>query len=310
LQGVPETHAQGAEGGPPSGPFSLDDELAYGRWRAHKLAHYPHRVEEQIVPIARLGELDAAQRAEISAACRRANFALYRTDAETTPVMEDLRDFGESLGLVRFDRHLWALQMGIVALRREPGSGRGDYIPYTDRPLNWHTDGYYTPDAKVRGVIMHCVSPAAEGGANWLLDPEMVYIAMRDANPALIEALMQPDVMTIPENTLEPGAERPAVTGPVFSVSPADGTLHMRYTARTRSIEWKDDASTRAAVAFLEELMTPPVPYAFHVRLEAGEGIVCNNVLHNREGFRDEGPGGRQRLLWRARYRDRVADTS
>jgi hypothetical protein len=114
--------------------------------------------------------------------------------------------------------------------------------------------------------------------------------------------------MTIPENALETATQRPAVTGPVFSVN-ADGTLHMRYTARTRSIEWKDDATTRAAVAFIEELLAPPVPYAFHVRLEAGQGIVCNNVLHNREAFTDDPASGQERLLWRARYRDRVADT-
>lgn len=306
-----ETHPRGVEGGPTSGPFSLDDDPAYARWRAHKLDHYPRLLEEQVVSIARLGELNAAERDEISAACRRANFAIYRTASGTEPAMEDLRDFGKSLGLERFDRHLWALQLGIAALRREPGGGRGEYIPYTDRALNWHTDGYYnTPDATVRGVIMHCVSPAAEGGANWLLDPEMVYIAMRDADAALIEALMQPDVMTIPENTLEPGARRAAVAGPVFSVSAAHGTLHMRYTARTRSIEWRDDALTRTAVDLLEELMRPPVPYAFHVCLAAGEGIVCNNVLHNREAFSDDPATGRERLLWRARYRDRVAGTS
>lgn len=153
---------------------------------------------------------------------------------------------------------------------------------------------------------MHCVTPAAAGGANWLLDPEMVYIAMRDANPAFIQALMQPDAMTIPANTLDPAHHRPAVSGPVFSVDPVNGTLHMRYTARTRSIEWKHDAMTLEAVAFLEEFLEPPVEFAFRVCLATGEGIVCNNVLHNREGFTDDADTGRQRLLWRARYRERI----
>ena len=49
------------------------------------------------------------------------------------------------------------------------------------------------------------------------------------------------------------------------------------------------------------------MPYAYRVSLQAGEGIVCNNVLHNREAFRDEDSG--KRLLWRARYRDRVTGT-
>lgn len=307
---MPETQPRDTDPGPSAGPFSLDDEPAYGRWRAHKLEHYPRSMQEQCVPIVRLGELTAAERDEITAACRRANFALYWTDPQVPPTMDDLRAFGEALGLATFDQHLWAPPDGIAALRREIGGGRGEYIPYTDQAMNWHTDGYYnTQEAAVRGVIMHCVSPAAAGGSNWLLDPEMVYIALRDSNPTYIEALMQPDVMTIPENTLNPEAQRPAVTGPVFSVSPDDGTLHMRYTARTRSIRWKDDTVTREAVALLEELLMPPAPYAFHVYLQAAQGIVCNNVLHDREAFYDDPASGRDRLVWRARYRERIADT-
>ncbi len=310
--------SQGVEFGPQSSPFSLDDEPTYGHWRAHKLRRAPETVEAQTVPVARLDRLSEAELDKLVEACRRANFAVYQTRPQDVtrdvipqaPTMDALRAFGRQLGLVRFDRHLWSSEEGIAALRKEAGGGRGNYIPYTDRPMNWHTDGYYNgPDAKLGGVIMHCVAPAAEGGANWLLDPEMVYIAVRDADPAFIRALMQPDALTIPENTLEPDVHRGPVTGPVFSVDAESACLHMRYTARTRSIEWKDDAATRDAVAFLAETLTPPVEHALRVSLKAGEGIVCNNVLHNREAFDDGPENGQQRLLWRARYRDRIAGT-
>lgn len=306
------TRSQGIEFGQESAlesaAYSLTDAAAYGRWRAHKLRCLVPESPSRAISIARLGQLSAAEHGELAAACRQRNFALYRTRPQAPPGREELCDFGARLGLRRFDHHLWAGPEGIAAIRRESGSGRSAYIPYTDRSMKWHTDGYYNAaGATVRGVIMHCVTPAAEGGANWLLDPELVYIALRDANPAYIEALMQPDVMTIPANRLEPGEQRPAVSGPVFSVDPVDGSLHMRYTARRRSIQWKEDAVTREAVAFLEALLTPPVTGAVRVRLQAGEGIVCNNVLHSREAFRDS--PGEQRLLWRARYRDRIAGT-
>ncbi len=305
------TQPQSIECAPQSGPFGLGDSSVYARWRADKLRHYPRNLEQQRVSVASLRRLNPSEREQIVRACRRTNFALYQTDTGVPSSMEDLRAFGKRLGLVHFDRHLWAPEEGIVTLRREVESSRARYIPYTDRAMKWHTDGYYnSTDNAVRGVVMHCVIPAAKGGGNWLLDPEMVYIAVRDANPAYIEALMQPDVMTIPENSLEPGVYRPAVSGPVFSLDPAGGDLQMRYTARTRSIVWKDDAITRDAVAFLEQLLTAPVSFAFRVRLEAGEGIVCNNVLHNREAFTDGADANRQRLLWRARYRDRIAGTS
>ena len=131
---------------------------------------------------------------------------------------------------------------------------------------------------------------------------------MRDENPDYIRALMQPDAMTIPAN-IEAGVElRAAQSGPVFSVS-ARGALHMRYTARTRSIEWKDDRDTCLAVEFLSELLNSDSLYIIRHRLRAGQGIICNNVLHKREAFADDADTGQTRLLYRARYHERIQGT-
>ncbi len=107
-------------------------------------------------------------------------------------------------------------------------------------------------------MILHCVSNAATGGENRLLDHEIAYLQLRDADPAFVAALMQPDAMTIPARTDDAGVVRAAETGPVFSVDPDGGALHMRYTARTRSIEWKDDKAVREAVACLERILAGP----------------------------------------------------
>ena len=88
----------------------------------------------------------------------------------------------------------------------------------------------------------------------------------------------------------------------MFSVD-EDGCLHMRYTARTRSIEWKKDDATQEAVAQLSELLRH-APAVWRVRLEAGMGLVGHNVLHERSPFEDDPE--RPRLLLRARFLDRV----
>ena len=75
----------------------------------------------------------------------------------------------------------------------------------------------------------------------------------------------------------------------------------MRYTARTRSIAWKQDKPTLAAVATIEAILSNPSPHIFRTKLEPGMGLVCNNVLHDRSGF-----SGNSRLLFRARYYDRI----
>jgi len=114
---------------------------------------------------------------------------------------------------------------------------------------------------------------------------------------------MQPDAMTIPERVDESGGIRPPQSGPVFSVDES-GHLHMRYTARTRSIEWKKDDATEAAVAALEALLASDVPHVFHARLQPGMGLLCNNVLHDRSAFTDDAQ--HPRLLYRARFLDRI----
>jgi alpha-ketoglutarate-dependent taurine dioxygenase len=213
---------------------------------------------------------------------------------------------GAQLGLLRLDANWLAGEQGVSRIAVHPGDGtRQAYIPYTDRAIKWHTDGYYNPpERQIRGMILHCVRPAAQSGENRLLDHEIAYLILRDIDPELIRALSAPDAMTIPERTDEQGVARAAQTGPVFSIDDA-GHLHMRYTARTRSIEWKQDEATRAAVAQLERLLDSDLPHVFRTRLSPGMGLLCNNVLHDRAAFTDD--PGQPRLLFRARYLDRLS---
>jgi alpha-ketoglutarate-dependent taurine dioxygenase len=216
------------------------------------------------------------------------------------------RRLGARLGLQRLHANPLADEDGITSLEAVAEKAARGYIPYSNRRLLWHTDGYYNPpENRIRAFILHCVRPAAEGGENGLLDPEIAYILLRDADPGYVRALSALNAMTIPPN-VEPGfPARPAQTGPVFSAE--DEGLHMRYTARTRSIEWHPDEATCAAVAFLKQILEGDSPYVFKARLASGQGLVCNNVLHNRTAFTDDPAPGANRLVYRARYGDRIA---
>lgn len=291
-------------------PFSLSENVTYTRWREKKLVNYPISTDALTVEIKDAFNPAAAEIAELTRICNRHNMAVYITAEGENADRSIPRNIGAALGLTNLDPNKLADEDGITSLTVVEGkSGRG-YIPYSNRRLLWHTDGYYNlPQYRIRAMLLHCVRPAAQGGENSLMDPEIAYILLRDENPAYVEALMQPDAMTIPPN-METGVEtREARTGPVFSIDPATGDLHMRYTARTRSIEWKDDEITTAAVAFLDSLLKTKSDYVLHNRLAAGQGLVCNNVLHNRTAFEDSEDKVKQRLIYRARYYDRIANT-
>jgi alpha-ketoglutarate-dependent taurine dioxygenase len=289
------------------GPFDPDAEDAYRAWRAAKLRAYPTSVAELVVPVRDPRALTAAEHAALARRIRRANMAVYAS-AATAADKELPRALARQFGLERLDSHWLADDDGVSSITVADGGGgrgRGDFIPYTNRPIRWHTDGYYNPpQRRIRAMVLHCVAPAASGGENALLDHELAYLLLRDADPAYIRALMRADAMTIPARTDEDGVARPAQTGPVFSVNPDDGTLHLRYTARTRSIEWNDHPEVRSAVAFLEHVLGSPAPYVFRLTLAPGMGVICNNVLHERTGFSDD--PARPRLLYRARYYDRI----
>ena len=289
-------------------PFDLDQPEAYARWRATKLAAHPRRVEDLIVDVADPRRLTTAERAALLDRCARANMVVYRSPVVTED-KELPRLLGAQLGLHRLDANWLADEDGVSSIavsQDEEGGPRADFIPYTDKPIKWHTDGYYHPQARrIEGMILHCVRNAGEGGVSGLVDHEMVYLALRDAKPEWVRALMASDAMTIPERADGNGVARPAQSGPVFYLRP-DGGLQMRYTARTRSIEWKADPVLREAAAFIEQLLAGNPPWLFRLLLQPGMGIVANNVPHERSGFSDDPQ--QPRLLYRARYLDHVRD--
>jgi alpha-ketoglutarate-dependent taurine dioxygenase len=291
-------------------PFVPENAEAYARWRDRKLADYPASASALIVEVSDPRSLTAAEHEKLLAVCRKSNMAIYTARAPIQSDKELPRRLGLQFGLKHLDSNLLADEDAITSVRVvAEKSGRG-YIPYTNRRLLWHTDGYYNPPHRqVRAFILHCVQPAAEGGENALLDPEIAYLHLRDENPDYIRALMATDAMTIPAND-EAGGIRQAQSGPVFSIDPATGSLHMRYTARTRSIVWKDDSATHAAVQVLDRVLNRDSPFVFHYRLESGQGLLCNNVLHNRTAFTDAVDSGASRLIYRARYYDRIRGTA
>ncbi len=290
-------------------PFDLDRQAPYERWRDAKRASQPTRAQDLIVEVTDPRALSTAESAALLQRCATANMAVYRSPVS----VEDKaipRQLARQLGLQQLDANWLAdddgiSQITVASAAPDRAGERGAFIPYTNRPIKWHTDGYYHPQSRhIRAMILHCVRSASAGGETALMDPEMAYIALREANPDWVRALMARDAMTIPERLDEEGVARAEQTGPVFSVDQQSRTLHMRYTARTRSVQWKDDAPTRQAVAFLAQLLASDGPYLFRLTLEPGMGLVCNNVMHDRSGFVDD--PRQPRLLYRARYLDRL----
>lgn len=302
---------------PAGSPFHPDNTAAYVAWRTAKLENYPANATDLVVPVADPAHLTDAEYTALWQCIAKTNMVVYATSLGEKEDKAIPRLIAGQFGLSHLDANWLADEDGISSLtprdddtgradERKPGTDpgkRGDYIPYTHHRIRWHTDGYYNPPARrIHAMGLHCVRQADEGGENDLYDHELAYIALRDANPDYIRALMAEDALTIPARVDEKGVARGDEVGPALLVD--EGQLHLRYTARAKSIRWKEDAITQAALAALDALLASRPFGMFTLRMAPGMGLLCNNVLHTRGGFTDR-PEHR-RLLYRARYHDHL----
>jgi len=279
------------------------DKISYQEWRKTKLQTCPQSVGELLVEIGGLTDISAVEKAAIKKICGRSNMVIYRCRDKFVS-RAAVCAFAANFGLNRLDFHLCANADGVSELSVAPGGVRTGYVPYSNRSLSWHTDGYYNHKSRqINAIVLHCAQNSSTGGENALFDPEMAYIRLRDEDPRFITAFEHPQCMTIPANIGAEGEIRALVSGPVFSYD-VGGQIHMRFSARKKNIQWRDDDITRAARDFLTKILADENGPVFKYRLQPGEGLISNNVLHNRTAFTD-GPG-HKRLLYRARFFDRI----
>ncbi|HEA26647.1 MAG TPA: taurine catabolism dioxygenase TauD [Ectothiorhodospiraceae bacterium] len=292
-----------------SSPFSLDNDELYKQWRDKKLEGYPENLGDLLVEINDPRTLSDSEHAALLQRCRKANMALYTSSTGTDTDPQIPLAMARRFGLQQLNKNWLADESGLTSLTVRDDGTRQNYIPFSNRAINWHTDGYYnSADKQIHALNLHVTQQAASGGENAIMDHEIAYILLREKNPDYIRALMGDSAMTIPARIDEGGTvARPDEPGPVFSIMPS-GDLHMRYTIRVNNVIWADDPLSTEALAYLEDLLNSDSPYIFRGRLESGMGLVSNNVLHDRAAFTDDAT--HKRHYYRARYFDRLAGTS
>lgn len=290
-----------------SSPFLWENHDFYCEWRDQKLINYPENIGDLLVEIEDPRKLTQSEYEALLQRCQKSNMALYISKTGSDPDPEIPLSLARRFGLTQLNKNWLADETGLTSLTVVDHGIRHDYIPYTNRAINWHTDGYYnTEEKQIHALNLHVVQRAANGGENALMDHEIAYILLREKNPDYILALMGPEVMTIPARVGGGKVARAEEIGPVFSITPS-GDLHMRYTIRVNNVIWSEDPLTREALACLKEILNSDSPYIYRGLLEPGMGLLSNNVLHDRAAFTDDLE--HKRHYYRARYFDRLTGT-
>ncbi|HUV21195.1 MAG TPA: TauD/TfdA family dioxygenase [Gammaproteobacteria bacterium] len=286
-------------------PYLLANEAAYQDWRSSKLENRGQATPLRVFTLNAQGLLAESQLAAAQQQVEAYNFVIFEVPARDFS-KHDFVTLNRQFGLHDLDNNLGADADKVTSLRVvNEADQRAQYIPYTNRAMNWHTDGYYNPHARrINAFSLYCVNQSARGGGNFLFDHEMMYLLIRDQSPELLEALMRDDLMRIPANVQDNQVIRAEETGPVFALQPITCALNMRFTSRPHNIVWKSDKCSQQALNLVREILMQGEAM-IEIRLRAGQGIVCNNILHGREAFQDD-PQHPARLIYRARYYDAI----
>lgn len=279
--------------------FDLATQDDYLKWRDEKLAAYPKSVGDLVVELGDMTALTAAEKGKILETVELANMCIY-TAGSAELEMKSLLALGQQLGVNQTDkstRHAQSDELTDSGILNQA-------IPFSTRHCNWHTDAtYYGSDKTIQALFLLCKRPAVEGGSNKVLDHEVLYIHLRDKAPGALEVLMNKDCFNYRNPAT--GEIDMGLGGKVFWTN-ADGYLCHRFSFRKTDMAWSEEADVVAARKVLESLISGESEHVIEGRLESGMGLVSNNVLHTREKLVDSDDAANKRLLFRARFYDRV----
>ncbi len=257
--------------------------------------HQPHRLSDDLDTQQSMDCLDT-----ICNDVADKGFSVYEWIQPTANPRQREIQLHRKLGLLKADSGIISGEDNLSLLEDKSGTPTSRFVPYSNRQMNWHTDGYYnSQEESVRCFTLYCIEQAAEGGALTIMNNALLLIALYDENPDWVSELSHPQAVMFPANTDEEGHHRPNRTAAVFSMF-EDGLLDTRFTTRTRNIEWRTP-ETELAAKSASQLINDNPQWHTRIRLKENQGLITANMLHKREAFTDDQSLARRQIL-RGRY--------
>ena len=265
------------------------------KWSAKKDLDIPSNINDLKVSLCDINHVSKAEILKIKEKLIKYNCCIYVSDTDLDGNSKIMK-FARSLGMRTFDSHNID-DSSISTITADKTENNMGYIPYTDKGLNWHTDGYY--DTKpIFSWILHCIEPALSGGENFLLDHELAireYVLKHDD----IMCLMSNETFSIPTDEV---AKRGITSNYICDMNNEYKKLHMNFSMRKENIIYNKDSKS-AMSKLIKIIKEDCKKYHLTYKLSKSEGIVSNNILHGRNAFKD---GLVMRKILRIRSHERL----
>ena len=245
----------------------------FKQWALEKEDNIPLNIDDLIVKIHDINHATLAEISNIKDIIKRFNCCIYQSRVGLN-AQADLMNFAQSIGMETYDTnniHNSPISL-IMSLETK---NTLNYIPYTNKKLNWHTDGYYD-EKPIFSWLLHCEEPAYSGGENYLLDHELAireYIIKYDN----LESLSSLDAFTIPGNT---HANRGETNGYICDNDNEYKKFHMKFSMREKNMKLNEQSKT--AIMRMKKIIKEDCKkYCLTYKLSKNEGIVSNlSLIH------------------------------
>ncbi|SVE10743.1 uncharacterized protein METZ01_LOCUS463597, partial [marine metagenome] len=143
---------------------SIPSRSGFASWFEYMLERYRSTIGNLIVAIDNPAHLSRTEKMALLSHVDDTNMVIYQCRSPRTVGHDAVLQLASQVGLRRLDANLCANTTGLTELRVQQNPLHRRYLPYSQRPLNWHTDGYYQPPARhIRGMLLHCIQDA-DGG--------------------------------------------------------------------------------------------------------------------------------------------------
>ncbi|WP_446225036.1 TauD/TfdA family dioxygenase [Nocardia sp. IBHARD005] len=177
--------------------------------------------------------------------------------------------------------------------------------PAFSRPLAqpWHVDALLEPIGVVNTTLLHCISPAKEGGETVIADISSIFLSLAEEYPRVAKLLTEDHILA-KRATLDGIAAES--TGPAFAYRHGfRRPVVTRYGQAGTDVwcprDFVESELLQVGLKVIEDKLDIP-SLSTRIRLSAGQTLVLRNssCVHRRTEYRDNHQAGRH--LVRAMY--------
>ena len=124
-------------------PFHYKNDARYQQWKKNKLSNYPTSIEQLIVTIQNPKHLSISEIQQLKVLLLKTNMVIYDINGEVQEDKSVPEQLCLQLGISNLDKNECADNDGFTSIQVVNQGLHAIYIPYSEKKINWHTDGYY-----------------------------------------------------------------------------------------------------------------------------------------------------------------------